>query len=141
PPNAPSNLPTAPYTNPLAPNPMSTKPGTAPASAGAPQSVSSYSVNPLTDAVASAQNELRMATENARAAIEKTTSSVNSAVYQAGARVDRVGSGVVQATEIIESSLQDPIPQFQAPNSPASTAGVGEVGEDPNSPWRKPIPR
>ena len=125
PPNAPTNLPTAPYTNPMSP-------------AGAPKSVSSYSNGSLTDAVASAQNELRAATDNARAAIEKSANSVNNTVAQAGARVDRVGSGVVQATGIIESSLKDPIPFPPVP----STGSISDATqEDPNAQWRKPAVR
>lgn len=125
PPSAPTNLPTAPYTNPINP--------------AVPKSVSSYSNSPLTDAVSSAQNELRTATENARSAIEKSANSVNNTVSQAGARLDRVGSGVVQATGIIESSLMDPIPM---PTAAGSSGSISDVpATDPNSQWRKPVPR
>jgi hypothetical protein len=68
-----------------------------------PKSVSAYSNSPLTDAVAAAQNDLRIATDNARMAIEKSANSINSGVSQAGARIDRVGSGVVEASGILES--------------------------------------
>ena len=132
PPNAPSNLPTAPYANPTIPTAMPAPPGS-----GAPKSVSSYSTSPMTDAVAAAQNDLRLATENARAAVEKSANSVNDGVSQAGARLDRIGSGIVQATGIVESSLKDPIPL-----PPASSGSLSDAPqEDPNSQWRKPIPR
>jgi len=125
PPSAPTNLPTAPYTNPINP--------------AAPESVSSYSNSPLTDAVSSAQNDLRLATERARSAIEDSANSVNNTVSQAGARLDRVGSGVVQATGIIESSLMDPIPMPPVTGSSGSISDVPAA--DPNSQWRKPVPR
>ncbi|MEK0425989.1 MAG: hypothetical protein RJB11_2080 [Planctomycetota bacterium] len=91
----------------------------------------------MTDAVAAAQNDLRLATESARAAVEKSANSVNDGVSQAGARLDRIGSGIVQATGIVESSLKDPIPL-----PPASSGSLTDAPqEDPNSQWRKPIPR
>lgn len=153
PPSAPTNLPTAPYSSPS--NPTS---GAIPAGAPAPNSVSSYSSGTLTDAVAAAQNELRLATENARAAIEKSANSVNTTVTQAGARLDRVGSGVVQATGILESSLMDPIPMpsggpapvgSQVPGLPMSTgspsSSSGSISDlpdtDTNAQWRKPTVR
>ncbi|MEI6524806.1 MAG: hypothetical protein WCP62_02185 [Planctomycetota bacterium] len=143
PPNAPSNLPSSPYANPINPNPtnfpMQPNPAGQP-NQTAPKSVSAYSVSPFTDAVASAQNELKLATDNARAAIEKSANSVNSTVSQAGATLDRVGSGVVQATGILESSLYDPAP---VPSTISGSSGsiTDTPTEDPNSQWRKPIPR
>jgi hypothetical protein len=132
PPNAPSNLPSAPYANPTTPAAMPAQPGVA-----APKSVSSYSNSPLTDAVASAQNDLMLATENARAAVEKSANSVSNGVSQAGARLDRIGSGIVQATGIVESSLKDPIAL-----PPAASGSLSDAPqEDPNAQWRKPIPR
>lgn len=162
PPNAPSNLPMAPYASPAGPASGAMQPG----ATGKP--VAYYPNNPLTDAVASAQNELRMATDGARSAIEKSANSVNSTVSQASARLDRVGSGVVQATGILESSLKDPIPlpppvtgfatpvgspapdfsglpPTTAPVSSAQSGASGTIGdaskEDPNAQWRKPTPR
>ncbi len=146
PPNAPSNLPTAPYSTPM---------GGA-AGQAAPKSVSAYSNSPLTEAVAAAQNDLRIATDNARMAIEKSANSINSGVSQAGARIDRVGSGVVQASEILESSFQDPVPfppmavppatSLPSTSLPAASSGsigdsTGEPSAEGNSQWRKPIPR
>ena len=146
PPNAPSNLPTAPYSTPMG----------AGAGQAAPKSVSAYSNSPLTEAVAAAQNDLRIATDNARMAIEKSANSINSGVSQAGARIDRVGSGVVQASEILESSFQDPVPfppmavppATSLPSTllPAASSGsigdsTGEPSVEGNSQWRKPIPR
>lgn len=146
PPNAPSNLPTAPYSTPMGVG----------AGQAAPKSVSAYSNSPLTEAVAAAQNDLRIATDNARMAIEKSANSINSGVSQAGARIDRVGSGVVQASEILESSFQDPIPfppiavppatSLPSTSLPAASSGsigdsTGEPSAEGNSQWRKPIPR
>lgn len=153
PPNAPSNLPTAPYSTPMGAG--------AGAGQAAPKSVSAYSNSPLTDAVAAAQNDLRIATDNARMAIEKSANSINSGVSQAGARIDRVGSGVVQASEILESSFKDPIPfppiavppstslpATSLPATPLPAASSGSIGDstgepsaEGNSQWRKPIPR
>lgn len=132
PPNAPSNLPTAPYANPLLPASMPAQPGFP-----APKSVSSYSNGPLTDAVTSVQNDLTRATENARAAVEKSANSVSDGVSQAGARLDKIGSGIVQATGIVESSFKDPIPL-----PPANSGSISDAPqEDPNAQWRKPNPR
>ena len=143
PPNAPSNLPTAPYSTPMGAGGQA-----------APKSVSAYSNSPLTDAVAAAQNDLRIATDNARMAIEKSANSINSGVSQAGARIDRVGSGVVQASGILESSFQDPIPfppiavppAGSLPSASSGSSGsigdsTGEPSAEGNSQWRKPIPR
>jgi len=160
PPNAPSNLPMAPYANPVGPAAGAVQPG----ATGKP--VAYYPNNPLTDAVASAQNELRMATDSARSAIEKSANTVNSTVNQASARLDRVGSGVVQATGILESSIKDPIPlpppvtgfsaaagspppgfsglpPTTAPNASSQSSGTisDSSKEDPNAQWRKPTPR
>ena len=140
PPNAPSNLPTAPYANPVGPAPSTMQPG------GVGKPLTSYPSNPLTDAVVSAQNELRMATDSARSAIENSANSVNNSVYQASARLDRVGSGVVQATGIIESSLKDPIPLPPPVSGISGQSGAsGSISdgtkEDPNAQWRKPEPR
>lgn len=155
PPNAPSNLPTAPYSTPMGAG------AGAGAGQAAPKSVSAYSNSPLTDAVAAAQNDLRIATDNARMAIEKSANSINSGVSQAGARIDRVGSGVVQASEILESSFKDPIPfppiavppstslpATSLPSTPLPAASSGSIGDstgepsaEGNSQWRKPIPR
>lgn len=108
PPNAPSNLPSAPYAN-----------------------------RPLTDAVTSVQNDLTLATENARAAVEKSANSISDGVSQAGARLDRIGSGIVQATGIVESSFKDPVPL-----PPATSGSLSDAPqEDPNAQWRKPNPR
>ncbi|MFM9062487.1 MAG: hypothetical protein ACKOOI_05570 [Pirellula sp.] len=108
PPNAPSNLPSAPYAN-----------------------------RPLTDAVTSVQNDLTLATENARAAVEKSANSISDGVSQAGARLDRIGSGIVQATGIVESSFKDPVPL-----PPVTSGSLSDAPqEDPNAQWRKPNPR
>jgi hypothetical protein len=132
PPNAPSNLPSAPYANPAVPASAPPQPGLP-----APKSVSSYSNGPLTDAVTSVQNDLTLATQNARAAVEKSANSISDGVSQAGARLDRIGSGIVQATGIVESSFKDPIPL-----PPATSGSISDAPqEDPNAQWRKPNPR
>ncbi|MFN6140248.1 MAG: hypothetical protein ACK480_17315 [Planctomycetota bacterium] len=132
PPNAPSNLPSAPYANP-------TIPASAPAQPGfpAPKSVSSYSNGPLTDAVTALQNDLTLVTENTRATVEKSANSISDGVSQAGARLDRIGSGIVQATGIVESSFKDPILMPPATSGSLSDA----TQEDPNAQLRKPNPR
>jgi len=143
PPNAPSNLPTAPYSTPMGTGAV--MPGQA-----APKSVSAYSNSPLTEAVAAAQNDLRIATDNARSAIEKSADSLTSGVSQAGAQIDRVGTGVVQASQVLESSFQEPVPlppSSLPPSSlpPTSTGSINDLMSEPsaeaNSPWRKPVPR
>ena len=103
------------------------KPGTASQSFG-----SAPPAGPLYDGVAAAQNELKLASDSARAAVERSTNAINSGVYQAGARLDRIGSGVVQATGILESSISGPLP----------TGASGSLSDMPKDAgdlqWRKP---
>ncbi|MFM8213358.1 MAG: hypothetical protein ACKN82_01750 [Pirellula sp.] len=83
------------------------------------------------------QNDLTIATENARAAVEKSANSISDGVSQAGARLDRIGSGIVQATGIVESSFKDPVPL-----PPVTSGSLSDAPqEDPNAQWRKPNPR
>jgi len=153
PPNAPSNLPSAPYSTPMgagAAMPGQGLPGQGIPGQASPKSVSAYSNSPLTEAVAAAQNDLRIATDNARSAIEKSANSITSGVSQAGAQIDRVGTGVVQASQVLEASFQEPVPlppSSLPPGSlpPASTGSINDLTSEPsaeaNSPWRKPVPR
>ncbi len=170
PPNAPSVLPSAPYGGPAG--------AVSPAGMGSPQSRLPAGSNPqasvpnsLFDPVVQAQNQLKASTDNARTAVAKSTDSINRSVQQAGARLDRIGEGVVQASGTIQSALQDPLPfppVIVPPTSPAAggnfapdPAGIpgtggyaspgvpmpssGTLGDatpiDPNAQWVKPTPR
>jgi hypothetical protein len=119
------------------------------------------------DPVASAQNQLKQATESARAAVMQSSQSLQNQVEQASARVDRMGAGVVQASQILSDSAMGALPPvppstpgatspgaFSAPVAipPSSTPSVpgtngslsdqgGSTVIDPNAQWRKPTPR
>lgn len=118
--------------------------GSANSSAGAP------ATGPLVDQVASAQNQLKQATDSARAAVMQTTQSFQSQVEQAGARADKLGAGVVQASQILNDAATGalPAPSVVSPAIPGSpsTGGShsdrdGGIATDPNAQWRKPVPR
>lgn len=170
PPNAPSVLPSAPYGGPAgAASPMG--PGATQSRLPGGANPQASAANPLLDPVVQAQNQLKAATDNARMAVAKSTDSINSSVQQAGARLDRIGEGVVQASGTIQSALQDPLPfppvivpsttpagsgnfapdpagipgtgGYAAPGLPMPSAG--KIGDstpvDPNAQWVKPTPR
>ncbi len=170
PPNAPSVMPSAQYGGPSgAASPMS--PGASQSRLPGGANPQASAANPLLDPVVQAQNQLKAATDNARMAVAKSTDSINSSVQQAGARLDRIGEGVVQASGTIQSALQDPLPfppvivpsttpagsgnfapdpagipgtgGYAAPGLPMPSAG--KIGDstpvDPNAQWVKPTPR
>jgi hypothetical protein len=130
PPNAPSVMPSAPYGGPVgAASPSSPVAPSRLPGGGNPQA---SATNPLLDPVVQAQNQLKAATDNARMAVAKSTDSINSSVQQAGARLDRIGEGVVQASGTIQSALQDPLPFPPVIVPPASPAGAGSFAPDPS---------
>jgi ABC-type transporter Mla subunit MlaD len=105
------------------------------------------------DSLNTAQNQLKQATDNARAAVMQTTNQIQGQVDQASAQIDRFGSGVVQASQVLSESLQPPVPPVMTasatlPNFPPSppSGSIGDSGAtptviDPNAQWRKPTPR
>jgi hypothetical protein len=107
---------------------------------------------PLIDPVVAAQNQLKQATDSARAAVMQSTQSIQSQVEQASARADRVGAGVVQASQILNDAALGALPPVP-PGSPGlvtpNASGVSgsmsdqstEIATDPNAQWRKPTPR
>ncbi len=126
--------------------------GSSSPSVGAPTAgaatVGASSPSPLVDQVASAQNQLKQATDNARAAVMQTTQSFQSQVEQAGARADKLGAGVVQASKILNDAATGalPTPPVVTPGTLGSPSGSlsdrdGGIATDPNAQWRKPVPR
>jgi hypothetical protein len=81
------------------------------------------------DQVAAAQNQLKQATDNARSAVFQSTQTIQSQVEQAASRADRLGSGVVQASQILTDAAQ-------APTTIDATTTI-----DASLPWRTPQPR
>jgi hypothetical protein len=107
---------------------------------------------PMVDPVASAQNQLKQATDSARAAVMQSTQSIQNQVEQAGARADRIGAGVVQASQILNDAAHGTLPPvppgspgFASPNAAGMSGSVSdrdtETAADPNAQWRKPTPR
>jgi hypothetical protein len=137
----------------------------------APPSGQTGASNPMLDNITAAQNQLKQATDNARAAVYQTSNQIQGQVNTASAQMDRLGAGVVQASQVLSDSLQDPIPPIVPsatgassvgapprsyalegsgmPSSPPATSTSGSIGDsaptttvvDPNAQWRKPTPR
>jgi hypothetical protein len=85
---------------------------------------SSFPSNPLVDGIAAAENQVFGVTQNvtnalqqSSNAINKSTNAFNSGVQQASARIDRLGQGVAQASEVLTAAVQDPLPLRQHPGS------------------------
>ena len=105
--------------------------------------------SPWVDQVASAQNQLKQATDNARAAVMQSTQSLQNQVEQASARADKMGAGVVQASQILGDAARGTLPSDIPSNSGAGGSGIsgslsdqgGTTVTDPNAQWRKPTPR
>jgi hypothetical protein len=129
------------------PGAYSGAPGAPPADPS--KSVSSTPGAPWVDQVAAAQNQLKQATDNARAAVLQSTQQIQSQVEQASARADRFGAGVVQASQVLNEAAQAPPPpppsiSAWTPPTPASGSLSDQepvVADDPNAQWRKPVPR
>ncbi|MFN7627015.1 MAG: hypothetical protein ACK5PZ_09310 [Pirellula sp.] len=133
---------------------------------------SSFPSNPLADGIAAAENQVVGVTQNvtnalqqSSNAINKSTNAINSSVQQASARLDRLGQGVAQASEVLTAAVQDPLPlppvvsasipapvvsasNVPAPSSavpssaaPPSSGSLSDTVVDPNAQWRKPTPR
>lgn len=100
--------------------------------------------SPFVDQVASAQNQLKQATDSARSAVMQSTQNLQNQVEQASARADKMGAGVVQASQILSDSAMGALPPM--PPSASGTNGSlsdqgGTTFTDPNAQWRKPTPR
>ncbi|MBM3963523.1 MAG: hypothetical protein FJ308_00420 [Planctomycetes bacterium] len=122
---------------------------------------SSFPNNPLADGIAAAENQVLGVTQNvtnalqqSSNAINKSTNAINSSVQQASARIDRLGQGVAQASEVLTATVQDPLPlppvvsgSIPAPvvspsnTAPSSSGSLSDTVIDPNAQWRKPTPR
>lgn len=96
-------------------------------------SQSSFPSNPLADSIAAAENQVLGVTQNvtnalqqSSNAINKSSNAINSSVQQASARIDRLGQGVAQASEVLSAAVQDPLPMPPVVSgsspSPAGTA-------------------
>jgi len=96
-------------------------------------SQSSFPSNPLADSIAAAENQVLGVTQNVTSALQqssnainKSSNAINSSVQQASARIDRLGQGVAQASEVLTAAVQDPLPMppvVSGPSpSPAGTA-------------------
>lgn len=132
----------------------------------------SFPGNPLVDGIAAAENQVLGVTQNvtnalqqSSKAINNSTNAINSSVQQASARLDRLGQGVAQASEVLTAAVQDPLPlppvvsgsspapvvsasNIPAPSSsapsssaPPSSGSLSDTVVDPNAQWRKPTPR
>lgn len=132
----------------------------------------SFPNNPLANGIAAAENQVLGVTQNvtnalqqSSNAINKSTNAINSSVQQASARIDRLGQGVAQASEVLTAAVQDPLPlppvvsgsipapvispsNIPTPSSaapsntaPSSSGSLSDTVIDPNAQWRKPTPR
>ncbi len=105
--------------------------------------------SPFVDQVASAQNQLKQATDSARAAVMQSTQNLQNQVEQASARADKMGAGVVQASQILSESALGALPAVPPSTPGATLPGTsgslsdqgGSTVIDPNAQWRKPTPR
>jgi hypothetical protein len=89
---------------------------------------------PYVDSIASAQSQLKAASDSARNSINQTTNSINSQVELASARLDRFGNGVVQASQVLSDAAMDPspvppvVPSTSYATSPAGLPGTSGYG-------------
>jgi hypothetical protein len=154
------------------PGPASASANGAPAAGSPPANAFKSSQNtssgvPLVDNIVAAESQFKAATDNARNAVVQSTNSINSQVELASARLNRLGDGVVQASQVLSDAARDPIPVppvtpstsfatsptglpgtsgYAAPPtgslpSTSSNGRIGDTVEDPNAAWRKPAPR
>jgi hypothetical protein len=106
----------------------------------------SSTANPLVDQVAAAQNQLKQATDEARAAVIQSTQNLQGQVEQAATRADRIGAGVVQASQVLSDAATGPLssgPLSSGSSAPASSGSSAPpaIATDPNAQWRTPRPR
>lgn len=109
-----------------------------PAIGGAAAGMKTSQVNPTgvpyVDSIASAQSQLKAASDSARNSINQTTNSINSQVELASARLDRFSNGVVQASQVLADAAQDPspvppvVPSTSYATSPAGLPGTSGYG-------------
>ncbi|XZE18563.1 hypothetical protein SH449x_003860 [Pirellulaceae bacterium SH449] len=93
------------------------------------------------------QSRIQDTSNQVRDGVARTADSFNSRVEQAGARVNRIGEGVVQAGSIITDSFEEAsnisTPFVPAPVMPAQThTNSGDFGtpvmQESNATWRDP---
>jgi hypothetical protein len=75
------------------------------------------------------QNKIQDTTTQVRDSVNRATTDFNTRVETAGASVNRIGEGVVQAGAVLTESIQD-----------ASQVGLpaGPITQDTNASWRNP---
>ncbi len=160
PPNAPSVLPSAPY----APTPGN---GTAtpgmpgvglqPRPQGATNSQASTgsqtSTGSVLDPLAEAQNQLKLASDNARQAVSRSAQSINNGVVQASGTIQSAfGDALPLPPVVMPASGSSPTmasPTMASPTMASPTMGsiTDSASGDPaaqldqNAQWRKPTPR
>ena len=83
------------------------------------------------------QSRIQDTSNQVRDEVARTTSAINSRVEQAGAKVNRIGEGVVQAGAIISDSLEE-ASNIPAPIVPAPVVSASGITQDPNASWRNP---
>lgn len=111
---------------------------------------------PFVDQVAAAQNQLKQATDSARAAVMQSTQNLQSQVDQASARADKMGAGVVQASQILSDAAMGSLPpippampaasgttgsSLPAQSPPGLPGASGSLADEGSPQWRKPTPR
>lgn len=109
--------------------------------------------SPWVDQVASAQNQLKQATDSARAAVFESTQNIQSQVDQAANRADRISTGVVQASQVLSDAALGPVSSGGSGPASASSQITDSVSNgslsdqapappiESNPQWRKPTPR
>lgn len=109
--------------------------------------------SPWVDQVASAQNQLKQATDSARAAVFDSTQNIQNQVDQAASRADRISAGVVQASQVLSDAAVGPLPAggsvpVSASSQITDSVPSGSLSDQAPAPpiesnpqWRKPTPR
>lgn len=121
-------------------------------SSNSPNQGSPAVVDPWVNQVTSAQNQLKQATDSARSAVLQSTQQIQSQVEQASARVNLLGDGVVQASQVLDDAMRGPVSASLPSAPPAPPSGAeGASGslsdramataDESNAQWRKPLPR
>ena len=107
-------------------------------------------VSNFINSISQAESQLLNVTNNARATVNRTADVVNGGVEQATARVDRLGQGVVQASNILTEAATTPIstgaqayslestPSFKMPNSLPTTNSSTASNNVGDAAWRSP---
>ena len=97
-------------------------------------------VSNLVDNISHAQNELLKQTNQAVNRVNRATEDVNSRVELASARVDRIGEGVVQASNILSEAAYAPVQSSPSGRLSDQDSGLQTVPSTvvDGSAWRTP---